>query len=106
MASNPAHYFQTGNQLGTKVRVIDGMIRSVLAQDDRGKLRKAIEAQLQKASEGNLDALDWIACRLEGKAHQAVSVDTDGKPQFQVIRMVVVSPADVVADVPSLPVIL
>jgi hypothetical protein len=67
--------FQIGNQLAAKGKPIDAMIRSVLALDDRARLRKAIEAQLDKAAEGNLDSLDWLTCRLEGKAHQTQSVD-------------------------------
>jgi len=67
--------FQIGNQLAAKGKPIDAMIRSVLALDDRARLRKAIEAQLNKAAEGNLDSLDWLTCRLEGKAHQTQSVD-------------------------------
>lgn len=82
--------FQPGNQLGTKVKVIDGMIRSVLATDDRGRLRTAIEKQLEMASEGNLASLDWLACRLEGKAAAAIPTDDDGRPVLSGIQLVVV----------------
>ena len=74
--STPAHYFQPGNQLAAKVKHVDSMIRSVLAQDDRGRLRTAIEVTLDKASNGCLASLDWIATRLEGRANQQVQIDS------------------------------
>ena len=66
MASNPIG-FQPGNQLAAKTKVVDGLIRSVLAKDDRGKLRKAIESALDQAANGSLPHLDWFANRLDGK---------------------------------------
>lgn len=83
MASNPAHYFQPGNQLAAKGKTVDAIIRSCLRQDEsdaakrneRSRLRQAIESCLTQAAEGSLPHLDWLTCRLEGKAVQAVSVD-------------------------------
>ena len=79
--------FEPGNQLGAKVRVIDKMIRSCLIWDEdesakrkeRSRLRRAIEMQLDKAAEGNLESLDWLTCRLEGKAVQSQVIDSTHK---------------------------
>lgn len=84
MSSIPGR-FQPGNQLGVKVKVIDQMIRSCLIWDEddaskrkeRSRLRRAIEAQLDKAAEGNLESLDWLTTRVDGKAVQAVDVSAN-----------------------------
>jgi len=96
--------FQPGNQLGTKTKVIDGMIRSVLALDDRQRLRTAVEKQLELAAEGNLASLDWLACRLEGKAAQAIQTDDEGRPVVAGIQLVVIKQEqlpNVIKDIPS-----
>lgn len=53
--------------------VFDAIVREV--KQNPAKLKAAIAAQLDKAAEGNLDSLDWITTRLEGKARQAVEID-------------------------------
>ena len=79
--------FEIGNQLGRdnrNVRVIDQAIRKIIAQDQweadqnkaKSRLHRAIEKQLDNAAEGNLDSLDWITCRLEGKANAIVQTDS------------------------------
>lgn len=101
-----AHHFQPGNELAKKVKVVDGMIRSVLALDNRDRLRKAIEATLDQAADGSLPHLDWIATRLEGKPAQAVTVeDSDGMPAFKAIRLVVIQQEqlpNVINDIPAI----
>jgi hypothetical protein len=90
--------FEPGHKLSRNVRLVDGMIRRVLAQDiaeaekdgSRPRLRRAIEAQLDKAASGELPSLDWIVTRLEGKPVQSVQMDDDSMPVFKGIRMIVV----------------
>lgn len=93
--------FEPGNTYGAltaKVRIVDAMIRSCLSEDEsdasrrkeRSRLRKAIEAQLDKAASGELPSLDWIVTRLEGKPVQSVQMDDDSMPVFKGIRMIVV----------------
>ena len=84
MASNPIG-FQPGNAWAAKSKVIDNMIRSVLTIDEdeaakrqeRSRLRRAIEVQLDKAASGELPSLDWLTCRLEGKAKQSVDMTVE-----------------------------
>lgn len=86
--------FEVGNQLHElrKPRfVYDELVRTV--KQNPAKLKAAVESILDQASNGNIPALDWIACRLEGKPAQAVTVSgDDDKPLITLIRMVVVSP--------------
>lgn len=113
MSANPVG-FQPGNQHAVRVKLIDRMIRSCLAQDEddvsaksreRTRLRQAIDKCLDFAADGSLPHLDWITCRLEGKPAQAVTVeDADGLPAFKAIRLIVVSEAQaerIVQDVPQ-----
>ena len=80
MPFQPGHQLSVGNR---NIRVIDQAIRKIIARDQfeaderkcKSRLHRAIEAQLDKAAEGNLDSLDWLTCRLEGKASQSLSVD-------------------------------
>lgn len=82
----------TINQGRTKPRAIyDEIVRSV--QQNPAKLKAAIVAQIDAASEGDLSALDWIACRLEGKPAQAVTVSGDDeRPLVSVIKTLIVYP--------------
>ena len=69
--------------------IYDGLMREVMQNPE--KLKDALSSVLDKAATGDLDALDWIACRLEGKPAQAVTLDTDGaNVQFTSIQMLVV----------------
>jgi len=71
--------FEPGHQLspkaGTRPKHIYDTILRTVAQNP-AKLKAAIQAQIDAAADGDLDALDWIACRLEGKATQAITSDS------------------------------
>jgi hypothetical protein len=65
---------QSGNANGSRERhVFDALLRTIKQQP--AKLKQALEAQLDQAAAGNLASLDWIACRLEGKAVQSVAME-------------------------------
>lgn len=56
------------------------MLERALAQEDlkppeQHRLRMAIEAQLTKASNGDLAAVQMLADRLDGKAAQSLTID-------------------------------
>ena len=98
--------FAPGNSLGSlrKPRVVfDGLVREV--QQNPAKLKAALASILDKAAEGDLAAMDWIACRLEGKPAQAVTVSGDeDRPLINLVKMVVVradAEANVIEHVPS-----
>jgi hypothetical protein len=67
--------FEIGNTYSRKQRWVEDAIRRAIVQDNGAKLRKAVDAQMDAAAEGNLAALDWLTTRLEGKAKQAVEID-------------------------------
>lgn len=60
--------FEQGNRFGRNVQLVtQALTRAVLA-DDAKLLRKACDRALKAASDGDLQALAWIADRLDGKA--------------------------------------
>lgn len=62
-----------GNKNSSKEKRIFGSeLRKAVAQDDRKRLRAAIEKQLDAAAAGDLAALKEIADRLDGKAAQPI----------------------------------
>ena len=92
--------FAPGNTLSSlrKPRVVfDSLVREVT--QNPAKLKAALASILDKAAEGDLAAMDWIACRLEGKPAQAVTVSGDeDRPLINLVKMVVVR-ADAEANV-------
>ena len=85
--------FQIGNDLGKNSRKVEAMIKSVLAQDDRGRLRQAIERTLDKAADGDLPCLDWLTNRIDGK------IKGDDGEKGQLIQVVINGYADVQARI-------
>jgi hypothetical protein len=67
--------FEKGNKLGQKSRAFDAALRRAIAQDDGLRLRQSAEKLLDLASEGERWAVEMLADRLDGKAHQSVSVE-------------------------------
>ena len=96
--------FERGHQLSVgnrNIRMIDQAMRKIIAQDqleaDRKKvmsrLHRAINAQLDAAADGDLPALDWLTCRLEGKPKG------DDSDKSQLIQVVINGYADVQARI-------
>ena len=76
------------------------MLDRILTQEDSMKaeedhrIRKAIEAQINKASEGDLNSLQFLADRIDGKPAQAVTLSGDpDAPLVTRIERVVVNPS-------------
>ena len=68
---------QPGNKNSTQdKRMITNTLRRALAQSP-DKLRAAIEKQLDLAVEGNLQSIQWISDRLEGKPSQTTVLQGD-----------------------------
>ena len=66
--------FEKGNQHGAKSRLFDAALRRAITQDDGKRLRQAAEKLLDLASDGERWAVEMLADRLDGKAHQSVTV--------------------------------
>ena len=67
--------FEQGNKHGAKARLFDQALKRAIAQDDGKRLRDAAEKLLSLASEGERWAVEMLADRLDGKAHQSVTVE-------------------------------
>ena len=67
---------QSGNPKGqSKGKPITDMLYRLCVQEDWERLRKALGKQLDKAVEGDQQAINFVAERLEGKAEQKVSAN-------------------------------
>ena len=74
--------FQKGNKLGQKKGIIDAALRRAVAQDDGERIRKAVENILDKAADGELPAIAWLADRLDGKVAQQIEAVVDANVAF------------------------
>ena len=74
--------FKPGNKLAEKSRLFDGALRRAIAQDDGERLRRAAEALLTQAAEGEQWAIGMLADRLDGKAHQSLTVEKKDVSQY------------------------
>ena len=64
--------FEKGNRAAAKPRIWERTVRRVIHQNP-DKLRKAAEALVNAAADGDLKAIAELADRLDGKATQTVS---------------------------------
>jgi protein-disulfide isomerase len=74
--------FAKGNKHGEKSRVIEQALRRAVAQDDGVRLRRMVEAVLDKAAEGELAHIAWLADRLDGKPKQQIEQTIDANIAF------------------------
>ena len=69
-----------GNDYAKKGKLIGDAVRKVATQSPY-KLQKAIEAQLNAASEGDLAAMTFLRDTLDGKPHQSSDISVSGSLQ-------------------------
>lgn len=84
----PFEVGHTINQGRTKPRLVHEALTKEVIQNP-AKLQAAVAAILDQAANGDLPALDWIACRLEGKP-VPTDPDTGDAVPIQAIRLIVV----------------
>jgi len=85
---------QVGNQNAAKSRMFYDKLRLVLTQEPH-RLRAIADTLVRKAEEGEPWAVKEIMDRMDGKAHQAVSVENaDGSPLLSGIQVTFVKPND------------
>jgi len=83
---------QQGNQNAAKSRMFYDKLRLVLTQEPH-RLRAIADTLVRKAEEGEPWAVKEIMDRMDGKAHQAVSVENaDGSPLLSGIQVTFVKP--------------
>lgn len=84
-----------GNQNAAKGRLWNDALRMAIAQDDRSRIRKAIEKLLDLAAEGEPWAIKELADRLDGKpVQQTVLENSDGSPLLSGIQVTFVKPSE------------
>jgi len=84
-----------GNQNAAKGRLWNDALRMAIAQDDRARVRKAVEKLLDLASEGEPWAIKELADRLDGKpVQQTVLENSDGTPLLAGIQVTFVKPSE------------
>ena len=95
--------FQPGNQHAVKARLLDGLIRKLTVQDlnepeGKSRLLSGLNKMLDRAAEGDPDAIDWWVCRESGKAIQTVQGDDNAKPLFGSIQFVMIANPNQIKD--------
>ena len=84
-----------GNQNAAKGRLWNDSLRMAIAQDDRVRVRKAVEKLLDLAAEGEPWAIKELADRLDGKpVQQTVLENSDGTPLLAGIQVTFVKPSE------------
>ena len=70
--------FERGNKLGAgaRPRLFEAALRRAIAQNNGEQVRDAAEALLKAAVKGEPWALQMLADRLDGKAAQAITVES------------------------------
>ena len=69
----------TGNQNASKSRVVHDALRKISLQEDHKRLRDGIEIVLDKASEGDMFAIQFVRDTLDGKPKQQVELSGDAE---------------------------
>lgn len=84
-----------GNKNGAKSRMFEQALHRCIAQDDGNRIRKAAELLLDKASEGEIWAIQMLADRLDGKpSQQIIGGGEGGEHLFGMIERKIVRPED------------
>lgn len=88
--------FQSGNTYGKNSKLIDMTVRKLVVQDlnsPQPKLVRGITKIIERASEGDIAAMDWVTTRESGKA------GSDDENKSQLIQVVINGYADVQARI-------
>ena len=86
-----------GNKNAAKSRMFYDKLRLVLTQEPH-RLRQIAEQLVSKAEAGEPWAIKEIMDRMDGKAHQAVSVENaDGSPLLSGIQVTFIKPDEKVS---------
>ena len=70
--------FELGNTLGKRQRYVSEAIKRAVVQDKGKKLRALVDAQLQAAADGDLQAAIFIRDTLDGRPAQSTELSVTG----------------------------
>lgn len=80
-----------GNQNAKKGKLIEDLLRKVCIQEDNKRIAKGLSAILDKASDGDQRAMEFIRDTFDGKPGQSVTVAGDqDNPLFTVVERKIV----------------
>ena len=86
---------QPGNQNAVKGKLWNDALRRAIAQDDKNRIRSAVEKLLTLAADGEPWAIKELADRLDGKPKQeTVLENSDGSPLLAGIQVTFVKPSE------------
>ena len=66
-----------GNKNNHKGRMVEQALKRAVMADDGARLRRGVEAQLTKFSEGDQAAAVWVRDTLDGKPKQAIDLGNE-----------------------------
>ena len=103
---------QSGNPQGSsRIAVIERALRAAVMRDDCKRLRSGIEKLMERVEAGDHAALDWVTCRLEGKARQSVEFGGNPVPIYDarqlakevafILSAASATDAEIVSEVPT-----
>ena len=89
--SNPGQGAPLGNNNAGKNRPFWKAVTRAIAQEDGKRLREAAEKLLTAAANGEPWAINTLADRLDGKAHQSIALaDPDGESQLTEVARIII----------------
>ena len=102
--------FEIGNTLGSNPATWRNAIKAITSQkmsrlDKRTKLEAVAAKLVEMALEGDIAAIKEIGQRLDGMAHQSVSLDANSLDRSIAVNLSFVKPANIIENQPlaSLP---
>lgn len=83
---------QPGNKNATKNKLWEDALRRALLAEDGKKLRTLADKLIERAENGDVQALKEVGDRIDGKPTQTIAGDPDNPLGFEIIERVVVDP--------------
>lgn len=83
---------QPGNKNATKNRLWEESLRRALLAEDGKKLRELADKLIEKALEGDVQALKEVGDRIDGKPTQVIAGDPDNPLGFEVVERRIIDP--------------
>ena len=95
--------FEIGNTLGSNPATLRNAIKAITSQkmsrlDKRTKLEAVAAKLVEMALEGDIAAIKEIGQRLDGMAHQSVSLDANSLDRSIAVNLSFVKPANVIEN--------
>ena len=77
-----------GNQNAKKGKIIEDLLRKLCVQEDNKRIARGLSAILDKASEGDQRAIEFVRDTFDGKPAQSVALSGDEENPIAVTEIV------------------